>query len=172
MTVTALAISAFALAISVIVAVAAWRQIGLARHANALPVLIDLFHEHRGEELADARHVVYQLKSRTLDVSKGFDGIPEEKGRKLAKKLAWFYDNVGALVTYGTIDIEPVSGYMGGAVLDCWYVLAPFIAVERAKRASASDPASYQQHFENLVALIEETQPHWARVSQPNWLLD
>jgi hypothetical protein len=169
MAVVALVISVGALSFSALVAFAARRQTELARHANALPVLIELFREHRSGRLAQAREFVVN-RLGNADSSKGLEGVPEED-RVLVQELAWFYDNVGALVTYDVIDIEPVSGYFGGAVLNCWRVLEPFIEAERERRTDAPDPASYQQHFENLAALIERTPPRSARTSQRNWLI-
>ena len=75
MALAAVIISIVAVATSVIFG---WRTLTLARHSNAMPVLIDLFREHRSKPLADARQFVYFDLSK-CDLSLGLDGLPEDK---------------------------------------------------------------------------------------------
>ena len=112
MALAAVIISIVAVATSVIFG---WRTLTLARHSNAMPVLIDLFREHRSKQLADARQFVYFDLSK-CDLSLGLDGLPEDK-KALVRDLGWFYDNLGALVAHGVIDIAPVCrlGRVGSA---------------------------------------------------------
>ncbi|QQM38060.1 hypothetical protein [Streptomyces liliifuscus] len=107
--VAALMVSVVALGVS---GWASLRQLRLAQHANTLPVLVDLFREHRSVRLAGARQFVHE-RLPGCDLSAGLDGVPEAE-RELVRELAWFYDNLGALVAHGVVDIEPVSGYLGG----------------------------------------------------------
>jgi hypothetical protein len=140
-------VSVVALRVSGLVSV---RQLRLTEHANTLPVLVDLFREHRSARLAQARQVVYE-QSPTWDLSAGLEGLPESE-RDLVRELAWFYDNLGALVTHGVVDIEPVSGYLGGSVISVWERLEPLVQAERVKRArnDLPDPNRWQEYFENL----------------------
>lgn len=130
------------------------RALKLARHSNIMPVLIDLFREHRSDRLADARHFVYYDLPK-CDVSLGIDGLPDDK-KSLVRDLARFYDNLGALVTHGIIDIEPVSGYLGQSVLVYWERMQPLVQTERHKRQGQYDPERWQIYFENLYQLIRE----------------
>jgi hypothetical protein len=146
-----------------------WRALTLARHSNTMPVLIDLFREHRSERLADARQFVY-FDLPKCDLSLGMEGLPEDK-RAIVRDLAWFYDNLGALVAHGVIDIEPVSGYLGQAVLLNWERMERLIQAERNKRQDSYDPERWQIYFENLYHLVRQLPPQKARSAQGRWRL-
>jgi hypothetical protein len=55
----ALVVSVVALAVSTVVG---WRTLVLTRHSNAVPVLVELFGEHRDTRLANAREFVDPLQ--------------------------------------------------------------------------------------------------------------
>lgn len=114
------------------------RQLSLTEHTNTLPVLVDLFREHRSMRLALAREVVFE-QLPAWDLSTGMEGLPEAE-RNLIRELALFYDNLGALVTHGVVDIGPVSGYLGGSVISVWERMEPLVRAERAKRAQNALP--------------------------------
>lgn len=161
-------VSVVALGVSGIVS---FRQLRLTEHANTLPVLVDLFREHRTVRLAHARRIVNR-RLPTYDLSGGLEGLPDEE-RDLVRELAWYYDNLGALVTHGVVDIEPVSGYLGGSVITCWEIMEPLVRAERAKRArnGLPDPNRWQEYFENLYHLVRETPAERARASTRHWRL-
>jgi hypothetical protein len=161
-----LTISLLALAAAVVVALLQWRT---ARQANDLPVLVDLFAEHRSKRLAQARTYVDQ-ELQQHDLTRGLAGLPERE-RALIRDLAWYYDNLGVLVAHGHIDVEPVSGYLGAAAASVWQHMEPLIRAERSLRARSSDPDRWQVYFENLVRLIEECPPAEARRRQRRWRL-
>ncbi|MET9670046.1 hypothetical protein ABZY19_32585 [Streptomyces sp. NPDC006475] len=166
MNVAALILSIAALVVSVLFS---YRRDTLARHANTLPVLVDFFSQHRSDRLADARDFVYKEMS-TYDLSQGLAGLPEER-RTQVRELAWFYDNLGALVTHKVVDIKPVSGYLGVSVVLTWEKLEPLIKAERAARTpSGVDPERWQVYFENLYLLVKRTPPAKARESQRRWI--
>ena len=85
----------------------------------------------------------------------------------------WFYDNLGALVAHDIIDLEPVAGYLGGSVMDCWTKLAPLVRGEREQRMirGSGDPDRWQDYFENLDALVREHGPERARRELRLWRL-
>ncbi|MBM0238863.1 hypothetical protein JNW88_20060 [Micromonospora sp. ATA32] len=145
------------------------RQLTLARHNNSLPVLIDLFREHRSNRLAEARHFVNSGLD-VYDLSGGFAGLPEEE-RELVRDLAWYYDNLGALVLHEVIDVEVVAGYLGGSVTAVWEKIRPLVEAEREKRTHDTDPRRWQEYFENLAALMREVPPSKARGSRALWRL-
>ncbi|MBV7246380.1 hypothetical protein [Streptomyces sp. MW-W600-10] len=102
--IAALVVSLVALAVTGAVS---FRQLRLTEHANTLPLLVDLFREHRSVRWAQARQLVHEQLS-AYDLSAGLAGLPEDD-RHLVRELAWFYDSHGALVAHGVVDIEPVS---------------------------------------------------------------
>src|ERR1700751_4405308 len=160
-----------ALIISIVAAVASvllgWRALTLTRHSNTMPVLIDLFREHRSDRLSDARDFVYWDLSK-YDLSMGLSELPDEK-QSLVRDLAWFYDNLGTLVTSGVIDLEPVSGYLGQSVLTYWEKMEPLVQAERKKRQGGYDQERWQVYFENLYRLIRDLPPENARSKQRMW---
>jgi hypothetical protein len=164
MTAAALIVSLVALALS------GWssiRQLGLARHANSLPTLVELFKEHRTNELADARHFVCS-RLPSIDVSDGLAAL-DESDQQLVRALGWYYDNLGVLVAHGVVPVAPVAGYLGGSLIECWERMEPLVQAERAKRAQMTDPTRWQEYFENLYLLVEKETPAKARSSAPLW---
>lgn len=168
MEIAALLVSVVALGVT---GLASLRQLRLTEHANTLPVLVDLFREHRSEHLAHARYLVFE-KLPDCDLSLGMECLPEAE-RNLIRELAWFYDNLGALVTHGVVDIEPVSGYLGGSVISVWRQMEPLVRAERAKRAhhALPDPDRWQAYFENLYHLVRDMPPTRARAESALWQL-
>jgi hypothetical protein len=166
--ISVLLVSLVALAVSGAVSI---RQLRLTEHANTLPVLVDLFREHRSVRLAQARRVVHE-RLPSCDLSAGLAGLPEDD-RDLVRELAWFYDNLGALVAHGVVDIEPVSGYLGGSVISVWEGVQPLVQAERAKRTrnAMPDPNRWQEYFENLYHLVLETPADRARAATHLWRL-
>jgi hypothetical protein len=79
-----------------------------------------MFQEHRSPELAAVRHYIAHVMPSDLDgkdLTQGLEALPEAM-REPVRRLAWFYDNLGALVTHGVVDVAPVSGYLGPSVVD------------------------------------------------------
>nr|WP_024126085.1 hypothetical protein [Streptomyces sp. FR1]AHE38703.1 Hypothetical protein pFRL2_28c [Streptomyces sp. FR1] len=166
MEIAALVVSLLAFGVSGLVS---WRQLRLSHHANALPVVVDLFREHRSVRLARARTFVHE-ELPACDLSLGLAGLPEE-GRDLVRELGWYYDNLGALVAHGVVDVEPVSGYLGGSVISVWEQMEPLVRAERARRMQKSlpDPDRWQAYFETLYHLVRETPPEQARTQASLW---
>jgi hypothetical protein len=164
MAVASLVISLAALLVAM---VAAFVQLRVSRQANDLPVLVELFSEHRTKRLSDARTFVFR-ELNGFDLTRGLAGLPEDK-RDLVRDLAWYYDNLGVLVTHGHIDLAPVSGYLGVAASNVWRALEPLINAERVARAGSGDPRRWQEYFENLVCLVQELPPDRARREQRRW---
>lgn len=167
MNIAAFALSIVAVGVSILFS---YRQAKLTRHTNTLPVLVDFFTDHRSDRLAAARDFIFK-EIEEYDVSLGLACLPEDK-QSVVREIAWFYDNLGALVTHDVVDIEPVSGYLGVSVILCWEKLLPLIQAERALRTpSGVDPDRWQAYFENLYHLVRENPPAQARKNQPRWRL-
>jgi hypothetical protein len=162
----ALILSALALVVSLL---AALRQLQLAKHANTLPMLIDLFREHRGSRLTEARRFVSD-DLQNYEMSYGLAGLPEY-GRGLTQDLVRYYDNLGALVAHELVDLGPVAGYLGGSIIDMWNHVKPVVEAERSFRRASADPTRWQAYFENLYLLVRETQPGLFRSRLRRWRL-
>ena len=160
MQVAALVLSIIALVVSLLTGT---RQLLLARQANSMRVLVDMFKEHRDEHLAMARHFVFS-ELADYDVEDGLASLPEDK-RQLVRDLSWYYDNIGALVAHNVVDIEPVSGYLGGALTEVWHKMRPLVDAERNKRAAAGfiDPNRPEAYFEILYERVQRCPPSTAR---------
>lgn len=123
------------------------RQAKSQEDANLLSITIDLFREWRSEEFkVSYTYVVRELRSH--DTAHGFD-LPIE-ARRHAVRVSHYLDNLGLLVHYGVVRRDLVISFIGGAILDAWTSLAPYIYTERDKRQNV-----YQEFFENLAALAK-----------------
>ena len=145
------------------------RQTLTARQANQIPALVDLFREHRSEHLAQARAFVCGDKwPQAEQLAGGLEALPHDR-RQPVRDLMWFYDNLGALVSHGIVDLEPIAGYLGGSVRLCWDRLAPLIEAERSRREAFPDPSRWQEYFENLDRLVKDYGPWRARRHSEHW---
>jgi hypothetical protein len=167
MAIASLVVSVVALMLA---GVASELQRRASRRANNLPVLIELFREHRDPRLARARELVYR-ELRQADLSAGLNSIADPDERQQVLDLCWFYDNLGALVAHGVIDLDPVSGYLGGSVMEIWDIVQPMVLAERSRRSSFRDPSRWQEYFENLYHLVTKRSPATARAASPSWAL-
>jgi len=86
--------------------------------------------------------------------------------------LVYFYDNLGALVAHGIVDIAPVSGYLGGSVVMVREKVRPLVEAERNRRTNSTVSARWQMYFENLYCLVLENPPEEAREAQGLWRLN
>ena len=145
--VVSLALSVAAITLSVVISL---RQIMIMRHANLLPVLIDMFREFREPEFkAHMSYVTTQLWEAYPPGQTGTSDLPED-ARKHVGPVAGFFNMVGILVANKVVeDLLPAS-YMGRSVLVAWSRLAPYIYHERVRRSDEN----YYLFFENLVFLI------------------
>ena len=137
-----------------------------------MPVLVDLFREHRSETLAKTREFVRALYTDQLDADQGLASLPADR-QVPARELMWFYDNLGALVAHDIIDLGPIAGYLGGSVVGCWAKLTPLVRGEREqrRRGGSTDPYRWQEYFENLDALVCEHGSEQARRDLRLWRL-
>jgi hypothetical protein len=125
---------------------------------------VDLFKEHREDRLARARQFVFtELAAR--DLSEGLANLPEEE-RLLVRDLAWFYENLGALVVHKIVDIEPIAGHLGGSAVAVWEKIKPIVDVEREKRRKdgMTEPGRWQEYFEELYQLLQKSDMFTARL--------
>ena len=133
----------------------------MARQSNASKVLIDLFEEHRQQDLADARHYIHHsLPNYDAEDLRthGLRHLPDDE-RRHVRDLMWLYDHIGLLVAYRYAELEPVAAYLGGSIVDTWAKTEPTVDGERRHRAitDSADPGRYQAYFQALAEEIAGT---------------
>lgn len=137
------AVSGIVLAITF---VAIYRQLALARSANAFAQLDALVQEWSGERIVRKRHtVLVALRTGTLPTA-----LPDGP----AQAIANYWEKVAALVRAGHIDQTIIAEGHGGAE-DWWGILAPW--VDRV-RVEAGNPG-YWEHFEWLAGVMVKMHP-------------
>jgi hypothetical protein len=124
------------------------RQAKLQENANLLSITIDLFREWRSEEFKESYTYIMRDLRRDYDIKSGFDLPVEARGHAI--RVSHYLDNLGLLVYYGVVRHDLVIAFIGGAIIDVWTSLAPYIYVERSKRQGV-----YQEFFEHLAGLAK-----------------
>jgi len=82
---------------------------------------------------------------------------PPREDEEPVRELAWFHDDLGALVTHNVVGLKSVSAYPGGSVISAAREhVQPLAAVERA---GGSAPRRFQVCFEKLCLPVEESPP-------------
>jgi hypothetical protein len=111
---------------------------------------------------------VYQELS-DFDLAAGLSALPADQ-RELIRELTCYYDNLGALVAHGVVDVDIVAGYLGSAIVSVWETASPLIKAERTHRNQVTyDHQRWQLYYENLYHLIRTRTPDAARAGQRLW---
>jgi hypothetical protein len=146
----ALVVSVASLAVSGAVAL---RQVTIMRHANQLPIFIELTQEHRSDAFQDAyERVLADLADEGLnecDVS----SLPDET-RAAFTRVAAFFITLGAMVVFGVVKESMVVYLFGYRAAKAWRSMEPIIMSERRERHS-----NYASLFEDLVARASDNWP-------------
>ena len=145
--VAALMASLLALAISSVLAL---RQSRLMRHANELPVVIDLFRELRADTFIVREQEIWNALPGHKDPSKGFEGIPAPL-RTYVFDISLFYQTVAYLVNFKMIDNRLAYTALHYRILRTWSSVEPFVRGERAIRGGEN---TFLNSFEKLAKAI------------------
>lgn len=125
------------------------------KHNNSFPVIVDIFKEVRSIEFKEHLDYIQRKDLKNFPATLGFHGLPD--GAKYhVIHVSHFFDYIGLLVANKLIDKKLVIGFIGGTIQTTWKLLQPYIDHERQKGGQNS---IYQQYFEYLAALVEETPP-------------
>jgi hypothetical protein len=112
-------------------------QLRLARSANSFAQLLEMDEDWNGERLVRRRlRIATALR----------DGGPDTDLASLIAPIADFWENVGALVRAGHIDVALVQENLGGICRTWWTLLEP--EIRRIRAAEMGDEAV---HFEWLA---------------------
>lgn len=146
-----------ALVVALLSAWFSWLQVKHARAANALPIVVDLLSEFR-ETREDRYFIVTRLAE--YDASKGIWGLPPDV-RERDLRVLHYCDHLGLLVERGYADEDAIAGFIGGAVIHLWSLLAPFVHAERLIREKERGQldSQYQNYFEDLAARMRRKDP-------------
>ncbi len=147
--IAALFASLLALAISSFLAL---RQSRLMRHANQLPVVIDLFREIRADTFITREQEIWSSLPGDINPSKGFGGIPTPL-RTYAYDICLFYQTVAYLVIFKMLDNELAYTALHYRILRTWSSVEPFVHGERAIRGGDN---TFLNSFEKAAVAIRD----------------
>jgi hypothetical protein len=125
--VAALAISLFALAIS---AAFAARQVALMRHANYVPILIDLLGQFRSLEFNNNYRYVCTRLAHDYDSAAGISGLPDDVRAKVYD-VAYYYQLFAALAALRVVRDEHIVAVFRDRIINVWQEIEPFVHAER-----------------------------------------
>jgi hypothetical protein len=128
--------------------VAIYRQLALARGANAFAQLGALVDEWNGERLIRKRlDVLVALRDGAAPAD-----IPDSP----ASAIANFWEKVGALVRAGHVDRSVIAeGFVGAN--DWWGILAPWVVKVRTEDANPNFWENFEWHVGTLVRIHPAT---------------
>lgn len=149
--VAAITASLLALAVSSFLAL---RQSRLMRHANQVPVVIDLFRELRADTFITREQQIWSSLPGDMDPSGGFAGIPEPL-RTYVYDICLFYQTVAYLFIFKMIDDKLVYTAFHYRILRTWSSVAPFVRGERAIRGGEN---TFLNSFEEVADAIGRQQ--------------
>jgi hypothetical protein len=102
------------------------------RNANHMPVIIELFREHRSEAFVRKEQFLWRAMP-LQDPSKGFSRLPR-KTRAYATDVALFYLMIGYLSEYQISDPELLALQVQYRLLKTWEAIEPYVRKERILR--------------------------------------
>ncbi len=104
------------------------------RNANHMPVIIELFKEHRSAEFLKKEQLVWREMSRQNPV-KGFAGL-SRRTKSCATDVALFYLMIAYLSEYRICDQELLALQVQYRLLKTWQAIEPHVRQERILRGS------------------------------------
>ncbi|MER6514628.1 hypothetical protein ABT158_47995 [Nonomuraea sp. NPDC001636] len=132
-----LLVNVFALVLSVLAlvvsSITALKQYAMMRHANEVPILVDLMQEFRTDEFQQSETYVIERLAAEHDPDLGCSRLPDEP-RLAVNAVTAFFSGFGALVAMRMADdalVVPLIGYRANRA---WIALEPFIRRERELR--------------------------------------
>jgi hypothetical protein len=110
----------------------ATQAIRYSRNANQMPVIIELFREHRSAEFVKKEQFVWR-EFPHQDPAKGFTNLPR-RAKSRATDVALFYLMIGYLSEYGICDQEMLAHQVQYRLLKTWDAIEPYVRQERILR--------------------------------------
>jgi hypothetical protein len=147
----ALVVAIVSLALS---ATLALRQLFMMRHANQLPMFVELNQEFRSQDFTESESFVLHKLATEASADNGVLLLPPEVLRHV-NRLTTFYNILGALIIFKVAKesiIVPILGYRASRA---WDALEPFILKEREIRGTPY----FVCYFEDLVSRARANYP-------------
>lgn len=130
------------------------RQTAFMRHANEIPVAIDLHQEFRSAEFQQAYIFVLDTLATTCSSDMGISKLPTG-ARIQCTKVGGLFSSLGGLVVLGLVDERYAVSLMGVQASRAWAILEPYITNERQARGDTEIYA----FFEDLVCRTRDKYP-------------
>lgn len=131
-----------------------FRQTTFQRHANQIPISVNLAREYRSIEFQEAQDYVLSSLATDCDPSLGFSKLPDDS-RTPAYKVASYFTSLGSLVVHGMADERFVVSILGFPADRSWSVLEPYIVSEREIR----NDVDFLAFYEDLVFRVRKNRP-------------
>lgn len=148
----ALTASIIALVTSVVFAL---RQSQLMRHANQIPIMIDLFNHIRSPEFVREERNLWTAIGNAGDPHLGFQGMPDDV-HDSAYTICAYYQMVAFLVAFGALDRRLAILPLHYRVVKTWSTVKPYVEAERDLRG---DKYSFFNFFEDFALLCQRESP-------------
>ncbi|MDT5033078.1 MAG: hypothetical protein QOC94_3249 [Actinoplanes sp.] len=149
--VLALVVAAISLALSVTLAL---RQLFMMRHANQLPMFVELNQEFRSQEFTESESFVLHELATDVSADNGVLLLPPE-ALKHVNRLTTFYNILGALIIFKVAKESIIVAILGYRASIAWDALEPFILKEREIRGNPY----FVCYFEDLVSRARANYP-------------
>jgi hypothetical protein len=131
----------------------AMQALRYSKNANHMPVIVDLFKEHRSEEFVEKEQYVWREMPRQ-DASKGFSKLPP-KLRSRATDVALFYLMVSYLSEYDISDHELLALQVQYRLLRTWKAIKKHVDQERILRGGEYTFLNTLEVFVERVGVLD-----------------
>jgi hypothetical protein len=131
------------------------RQVALMRHANHLPILVELIQELRSPAFLEKERYVSQQLAADYPRELGLEGLDDQAADQM-QYVKSFFNSLGALVFFGMIRETLAISLFGYRATRVWSAIEPFVLRERELRGS---DMVYAPFFEDFVARVRITPP-------------
>jgi len=132
-------------------AVFALRQSRLMRHANQIPIMIDLFNQVRSPEFVRKERHLWAALSNESDPRLGFQGMSDDM-HDSAYSVYAYYQMVAFLVAFGVLDKRLAILPLHYRVVKTWSTVKSYVYAERDLRG---DKYSFLNFFEDFALTCE-----------------
>lgn len=131
------------------------RSTQIARHANEIQVVADIFRDVRSKDFRSKFDRVVANPPDGASLEGGFNSLQGEM-RESAYAVCYFFEDLGVLVTHGLIRSEVILETVSSVLTRAWQALEPAITAEREYRQRtypAEVSPTFLPHFERLVVM-------------------